>query len=458
MAHLNRRQALAALAGAAALGQAAPRRRSQPNIVLILADDLGWGDLGCYGQRLVATPHLDALAAAGTRYTACYAGSTVCAPSRCCLLTGLHTGHARVRGNALVPLRPDEVTLPRLLQQAGYATGLFGKWGLGEPGSSGVPSRQGCDEFFGYLNQVHAHNGWPTHLWRHEQRVPLPNVVPRERPDGGGVASRRVAFANDLICDEALGFVDRQRHRPFWLCFTPTLPHANNEAGQDGMEVPDQGRYADLPWPKVQRDKAAAIGRLDWYVGRLVARLAEHRLLEDTLIVFSSDNGPHREGGADPEFLDSNGPLRGIKRDLYEGGIRVPGLVAWRGQVPAGRVCGEPWAHWDLLPTCAALAGTMAPDGLDGIDLGSLWIGGPPPQHPPFYWEFHEGGFSQAVRHGAWKAVRRKSRQASVELYDLVNDPAEAHDLAAAQPAITAALTRLLASARRDSAEFPVKG
>lgn len=434
---------------------AAPRR--PPNIVFVLADDLGWGDLGCYNQQFVATPRLDRLAAEGTRFTDAYAGSTVCAPSRCCLMTGLHTGHARIRGNALVPLRPDDLTVAELLRRAGYATGLFGKWGLGEPGTSGVPTRKGFDEFFGYLNQVHAHNYYPSYLWRGEERVPLENVVPNERPDGGGVASVKKQYSHDLIVTEALDFIRRHQDRPFFLYLATTIPHANNEAGREGMEVPELGQYADAPWPPAERARAAMITRLDRDVGRLVDRLDELGLGRDTVVFFSSDNGPHREGGSDPEVQDANGPLRGIKRDLYEGGIRVPMIVRWPGRVPAGRVSSVPWAFWDVLPTAAELAGVPAPAGLDGVSVLPALLGERLVNPPPYqYWEFGERGFEQAVRLDRWKAVRH-ARTQPVELYDLTCDLGEARDLAATMPELARQLGALMDAAHVDSREFPIR-
>lgn len=440
-------------------------RTGPPNLVFILADDLGYGDLGCYGQKRIRTPNLDRLAAEGTRFTQCYAGATVCAPSRGVLMTGLHTGHGRVRGNAgrenprAQSLRASDRTVARVLKEAGYATGLVGKWGLGDFGAAeeGLPWRQGFDEFFGYLNQQHAHNYYPTHLWRNDNRVPLANEVPGEQATGAGVATVRRDYAADRMADEALDFVRRHRHQRFFLYFSPTLPHANNEAGVRGMEVPEWGGYADTDWPEPVKGHAAMVSRLDRDVGRLLQLLEELGLAGQTIVFFTSDNGPHREGGYNPDINDSNGPLRGIKRDLYEGGIRVPMLVRWPGRVPAGRVSDAPWWFADFLPTAAAIAGTAIPAGLDGRDIRPLLTGARTTGYRrPFYWEFHEGGFKQAVREGRWKAVRTAVGRPT-ELYDLTADPGESRNLAAAESRVVRRLEEAFSRLRQDNPDWPVK-
>ncbi len=438
--------------------QPAPEAGRPPNIVFILADDLGYGDLGSYGQRRIRTPHLDRLAAEGMRFTRFYAGSTVCAPSRAVLLTGLHTGHNPIRGNreyqpmGQEPLPDTVVTLAEVLKRAGYATGLIGKWGLGGPGTPGIPTRQGFDTFFGYLGQRHAHNYYPAFLFRNETRVPLANVLPEpQRPDGSGQAVRRVQYSHDLFVDEALAFLEAHRAQPFFLYLALTIPHANNEAGHDGMEVPDFGPYAGEDWPAPARGLAAMITRMDDGVGRILDRIRTLGRDEDTIVFFTSDNGPHAEGGNDPDFFDSNGPLRGTKRALYEGGIRVPMLVRWPGHVPPGTTSDRIAYFGDVLPTAAALAGTGAPDGLDGLSFLPTLLGRPARQHPYLYWEFYEQGSRQAVLAGDWKALRQPMFTGAVELYDLRTDIGERHNVADRHPDVVARLASLMTEAHTPS-------
>jgi arylsulfatase A-like enzyme len=422
--------------------------RRPPNIIFILADDLGYGDLGCYGQKQIRTPNLDRMAREGMRFTQFYAGSTVCAPSRCVLMTGLHTGHAYIRGNGKHDLRPEDVTAAEVLKQAGYQTGVVGKWGLGNEGGPGQPTRQGFDYFYGYLDHSHAHNYYPTFLFRNEERVRLRNEVPNEGRYGQGVASKRTDYSHDLVTDEALSFVRRSKEKPFFLYLAYTIPHANNEARNQGMEVPDLGEYADRDWPEPQKAHAAMISRMDRDIGRLFESLKQHGLDERTLVLFSSDNGPHREGGNDPDFNDSNGPLRGIKRDLYDGGIRVPMLARWPGKVPGGAVSGHAGYFADFLPTAADLAGTKPPAGLDGISFVPALMGreGDQKKHAYLYWEFYERGSAQAIRMGDWKGVARPFGGA-IELYDLKNDPGETRDLAGSQPDVVARIRAALKEA-----------
>lgn len=456
------RISLALLAGGAAClslaahpaPAAAPRK---PNIVLILADDLGYGDLGCFGQKEIRTPNLDRMAAQGTRFTNFYAGCTVCAPSRCALMTGLHTGHTRIRGNAHVDLRPEDRTVAELLKGAGYTTGLVGKWGLGQEGSAGVPTRKGFDSFFGYLDQAHAHNYYPTFLLRNEQRVALPNVVPNEGPFGQGVASVRKVYSDDLFTQEALQFIDRNREKPFFLYLAYTIPHANDEAKGKGMEVPDYGPYADRPWPEPQKGLAAMITRMDSDIGRIGERLKSAGIDEKTMVIFASDNGPHQEGGNNPQYFHSSGGLRGIKRDAYEGGIRVPAIVRWPGTTPADRTCR--WAGYfpDFLPTAAELAGVPVPKGLDGISFLPTILGHEEQQrqHDYLYWEFYERGGSRAVRMGKWKGVCQPWHS-PLQLFDLDADSAEQHNLAAGHRDEVARIQSIMDHAHADSPEFPI--
>jgi arylsulfatase A-like enzyme len=430
----------------------------KPNIVFILADDLGYGDLGCYGQEQIRTPRIDRMASGGMRFTQCYAGSTVCAPSRCSLMTGMTTGHCTIRGNANVALRPQDKTVAELLKESGYATALVGKWGLGGPNSTGAPNKKGFDHFFGYLNQTHAHNYYPDFLWRNGEKVPLPG---NEQSKTRGVAAKRADYAPDLFLRDALDFVDGHKDRPFFLYYATTVPHANNErtkAEGNGNEVPDLGGYSDRDWSAPEKSKAAMITRLDSDVGKLLDKLHELKIEDNTIVFFTSDNGPHKEGGNNPRFFNSSGGLRGIKRDLYEGGIREPMIVRWPGHVPAGTVSDLPWAFWDFLPTCTDLAGTKAPEGIDGLSVALTLLGqGEQKTHPYLYWEFHEGGSKQAVRFGNWKAVRLKPN-GPIELYDLRADVGEQQDVAGHHPEIVAKAKEILAAARTDSPQWPLKG
>jgi arylsulfatase A-like enzyme len=414
---------------------------AHPNVVFILADDLGYGEVGAYGQKLIRTPAIDRLAAEGLRFTDFYAGSTVCAPSRAALMTGRHTGHASVRGNAgggatsIQALRPGERTIAQLFKDAGYATAIFGKWGLGEVGSSGHPNRVGFDVFFGYLNQRHAHNYYPSFLLRDETRVPLRNVPEKEDRDGAGWARVRAEYSHDVIVDAALRWVDENRARPFFLYLAVTIPHANDErraATGDGQEVPDYGDYAGERWPNPDKGQAAMISRLDRDVGRLLRSIDALGLANDTLVLFSSDNGPHQEGGNDPAFFRASGPLRGLKRALYEGGIRVPMIARWRGRIAPGSVSSHVGYFGDLFATFAEMLGEPVPAGLDSLSLLPTLTGEPGRQknHEYLYWEFYEQGGRQAVLFGPWKAIREPMQKGRVQLFDLAKDLAEETDLA----------------------------
>ena len=372
-------------------------------------------------------------------------------------MTGLHTGHTYVRGNREIqpmgqlPLPVDTVTLPKILQGAGYTTALIGKWGLGGPDSTGTPNNQGFDYFFGYLCQRHAHNYYPEFLFQNNARVLLNNEVEGDREDGTGVAAKKVEYSYDLMEQEALRFVTNNKDGPFFLYLAVTLPHANNEGGINGMEVPEYGDYAARDWPRTEMGRAAMISRLDRGVGRLLRRIKNIGIDEDTIVFFASDNGPHREGGSDPNFFNSSGPLRGIKRDLYEGGIRVPLIARWPGQIEAGAVTGHVSAFWDFLPTLAALAGAEPPENTDGLSMAPTLLGAPrkQKQHEFLYWEFHERGSAQAVRFGRWKAVRLPG--GSLELYDLESDLGETTNIAAENPETIAKAREYLAQARTES-------
>ncbi len=451
---------------ASAAQPAGPGRR--PNIIFILADDLGYGDLGCYGQAKIKTSNLDQLAAAGMRFTQFYAGSTVCAPSRCALMTGLHTGHALIRGNAKVALRPEDLTVAEVLKRSGYRTCLVGKWGLGDEGTTGVPQKKGFDQFLGYLDQTHAHDYYTDYLWRHD-----PPTDAKQGYDGRVIfpenqGGKKGLYADDLFTTAALSFIrinkpERLNHyRPFFLYLAYTIPHANNEEGRrtgNGMEVPSDAPYSDQGWPPPEKNKAAMITRMDADVGRLMEELKKLKIEDNTVVFFSSDNGPHKEGGVDPKFFHSSGPLRGLKRDLYEGGIRVPLIARWPRKIKAGAVSDQPWAFWDFLPAAAEIAETKLSERekLDGLSLLPTLLGQPQTnRHEFFYWEFHERGFQQAVRMGDWKAVR-PAVGAPLELYNLQVDPGEKDNVAAKSPQVVARIEDYLKTARTESEHWPIK-
>ena len=439
-----------------------------PNIILIVADDLGYGDLGSYGQTQIQTPNLDRMANEGMWFTQFYAGSTVCAPSRAVLMTGQNVGHTRVRGNAgnndemKQSLRDEDVTLAEVAQKADYRTALVGKWGIGEIDEPGFPLEQGFDQFFGYLNQTHAHNYYPEFLWRNRDTVRLDNVVqavPREYASfTGGYATQKVAYSPDLLTEEALDFIEENQQEPFFLCLTLTVPHANNEARGKGMEVaggetPDYGAYADKDWPEAQKGTAAMITRMDRDIGRMLDALQEYGIEENTLVLFTSDNGPHREGGNDPDFFDSNGPLRGIKRDLYEGGIRVPLIAYWPSHVPAGTTSDHISYFGDMMATFAELMDVTPPEDIQSISLVPTLLGLSDDQRPHnyLYWEFYEQGSRQAVRMGNWKAVRQPMFTGPIELYNLENDIGEENNVAAENPEEVAEMQRIMEQAHQPS-------
>ena len=413
--------------------QSASAADLRPNIIFIMADDLGYGDLGCFGQKVIQTPNIDRLAAEGLRLTSFYAGCTVCRPSRLTLWTGQHTGHTAISSNQLYVFQESDVTVGELLSAGGYATGGVGKWAMGRPGSPGHPNRNGFKFWMGYLDQGEAHNYYPTHLWRNHKRVPLDgNVLSLDPKARGRVSTQRTTYAHDLMTDEALDFIRREARNPFLLHVHWTLPHANNEGGRvtgDGMEVPDYSHYADRQWPQPEKGQAAMIHRLDRDVGRLVRLLKELEIDDRTLVIFTSDNGPHSEGNHKHEFFDANGPLRGYKRDLYEGGIRVPTVARWPGVIAPGRVSDEPLAFWDFLPTACELAGVAAPMSTDGLSFVPLLKGDSQESHEFLFWKYND---KVAIRQANWKAVK-PGKQSDWELYDLTQDIGEVRNLAGRQ-------------------------
>ena len=434
----------------------AAENNPKPNIILVLSDDLAQGDLGSYGQKLIATPNLDRMAEEGARFTQAYCGTSVCAPSRASLMTGLHSGHCPIRANrelrdendklidGQMPLPAETLTVADVLKTAGYSTAVMGKWGMGRFDSTGSPLKKGFDHFFGYNCQRHAHSYFPTHLYRNDQSFDLPGN------DGKGVGK---TYAQDLIADDVLSWVRSQRDHPFFLFYAITLPHGRHE-------IHDLGQYASKDWTPQQKAYAAQVTRLDSDVGRLLGLLKELKLDEKTIVFVTGDNGssfaPTSEIGR--RFDQASNGLRGFKRELYEGALRQAAIVRWPGVVPAGRVSDEPWAFWDFLPTAAELAGAKLPPSYkpDGLSLVSMLKGGAAPQREHFYWELHEGPSLQAVRFGDWKAVR-KGPSKPIELYALKSDPGEASDLAAEQPAIVAKAKALMDEARSDDPNWPLR-
>lgn len=444
----------------------------KPNIVYIIADDLGYGDVGCYGQKDIRTPRLDRMALEGIRFTQHYAGATVCAPSRSSLMTGLHTGHTPIRGNKEVqpegqyPMPASTVTIAEVLRNAGYVTGGFGKWGLGSPGSEGDPNNQGFDEFFGYNCQRYAHNYFPFFLRHNDQKVMLP----------GNEGKKLEQYAPDLIQEQVLAFIEANRDRPFFAYVPNVIPHAELLVPNDEIVQSYRGKFPETPYrgtddgPNYKRggygsvatpraNFAAMVTRLDRQVGEILDKLRELQIEDETLVIFTSDNGPHSEGGANPAYFDSNGPLRGQKRDLYEGGIRVPMIARWPGKIAAGSETNHVSAFWDVLPTLAELAGVETSSEIDGVSFlpTLLGEGSKQKQHDYLYWEFHEQGGKQAVRLGNWKGIRlnvKKNPDAPVALYDLDADIGETTDLASAHPDIVRKIEAIMSEARTDSPVF----
>jgi arylsulfatase A-like enzyme len=436
----------------------APRRTS---ILLIIADDLGYGDLGSYGQRQIQTPNLDQLAQDGMRFTSAYAGGSVCAPSRAALMTGLHSGHGPIRGDANQSLGATNLTIAELLNVSGYRTGAIGKWGLGEEGSAGVPGKKGFQEWLGFLNQLDAENYYPQLLYRSDRKGNERRVTLQDNQDGN-----KGEYANDLFTDAAGNFLrlnvpDKfNQYRPFFLYLAYTIPHANNGLARitgNGMEVPSDAPYSSESWPQPEKSKAAMITRLDAYVGRLLKQLKDSKMEDNTVVIFTSDNGPHQEGGVDPAFFNSAGGLRGFKRDLHEGGIRVPLIVRWPHKVAAGTTSDLPCALWDFLPTAAEIARLSPPPGVDGISILPTLLGkAQTNRHEFLYWESHEPTFKQAVRLGDWKALRA-GVDGPLELYNLKTDPAEKINVADKQPEVVSKIEAYLKTARTADERWPAK-
>ncbi|XZE18612.1 arylsulfatase [Pirellulaceae bacterium SH449] len=443
----------------------------RPNLIWIMADDLGYAEVGCYGQQVITTPHIDRMAREGMRFTHFYAGATVCAPSRSALMTGLHHGHTRVRGNAgrtnpaAQALQPGDVTVAGVLQNAGYKTGLIGKWGLGNVGAaeSGLPRKHGFDYFFGYLSQHHAHNHFPDFLWRNEERVKLPNVVTPVGEEGGGYATEAFQYADDLFADDAIRFVSENKSSPFFLYWSMIVPHANNERSRvlgDGAHVPNYGPYADKDWPNPDKGQAAMITRLDSYVGRMLDHLQELGIAENTLVIFTSDNGPHNESKHDLTRFNPAGPYSGIKRSLTDGGIRVPFIAWWPGKIQEGAESAHVGYFPDWMPTASELAGATIPEMTDGISLVPVLMGNLEAQkrHEFLYWEFHEGGFKQAALYdGRWKGIRSGGPDVPIKLFDQHTDAAEQQNIVKQYPEIARKIEAYLETARSPLPEWEPK-
>lgn len=430
---------------------------SKPNVIYILADDLGYGDLGCYGGKIIQTPRIDAMAAEGLRFTQHYSGSCECAPTRSVLMTGQHTGRTRVRKNGQGPLLPGDVTVAEVLKTAGYTTGCIGKWGIGEAGTTGIPTKQGFDFYFGYLNQSNAHHYYPPFLWRNEEKEFFP-----------GNPEKRTHYSHDLFTKEALEFIRKNREGPFFLYMAYTLVHVDLDVPEDSKApyigvieetepygTPGGQHYRHEPQPHATF--AGMASRLDRDVGRLLDLVKELGIAKDTLVIFTSDNGPTSAGGADPEFFDGNGPLRGIKFDLWEGGIRCPMIAWWPGRIEAGGETDLISAHWDMFPTFAGLAGAkLEPEvkkGLTGVSLVAELTGerGQQEEYEYLYWENTGKGGMQAVRMGKWKAFRsglQTDRDAPIELYDLQKDIGETRNIAAEFPETVQKILALMREAR----------
>jgi arylsulfatase A-like enzyme len=450
---------------------AATMAADRPNLIWIMADDLGYGELGCFGQQVIMTPNLDRMANEGLRFTHFYAGATVCAPSRSVLMTGQHHGHTRVRGNAgdanpiAQALRSEDTTVAKILHDSGYKTALIGKWGLGDVGAaeSGLPRRHGFDYFFGYLNQHHAHNHFPDFLWRNEEKVMLENDLTPVGKTGAGYATNPKQYADDLFADEAVQFVKASSNRPFFLYLSMVVPHANNERTRDqknGAETPDFGPYADKDWSDQDKGHAAMISRMDGHIGKLLATLQDAGIAENTLVIFTSDNGPHNESNHRVDRFHPSGGFSGLKRSLTDGGIRVPTIAWWPGKVTPNSTSDHVAYFGDWMATAAELAKTNVPPATDSISFAPTLFGDSAKQtkHEFLYWEFHEGGFKQAALYqGRWKGIRSGGPNQPIKIFDQSSDPAEKRDVASQNPEIVGKIDQYLRGARTNSEDWEPK-
>lgn len=424
----------------------------KPNIIFILADDLGYADVGFNGQKYIKTPNIDRMRSEGISFTQHYSGSTVCAPSRSCLMTGQHTGHTRVRGNGPGHLLKEDVTVAQVLKSAGYETACIGKWGLGTFSDAGAPDKKGFDHFFGYIDQTRAHHYYQDYLWRDGKKEAYP-----ENP------KKRYKYSHDLFTDDALNFMEKNAAKQFFIYLAYTIPHVDLDVPEDSIKpylnLPEKGPYKGGHYISCEKPRATFAGmvsRLDDHVGLILKKLKKLGIDEKTLVIFTSDNGPTSAGGADPEFFNGNGDFRGIKRDLYEGGIRMPFVARWPGKIASGSTSDHISAFWDLMATCADLAGIETPEQSDGISYLSSLLGKEQDQkkHEFLYWEFFEKGGKQAIRQGKWKGVRlnlMKNINAPMELYDLQVDPGEKNNIASKHPEKVKELLKLMNEGRTES-------
>ena len=430
----------------------------KPNVVLILVDDLGFGDLGCYGQQTLTTPIIDQMAKDGLSFTTMYTGAPVCAPSRASILTGKHTGHTNVRGNSPAQLlSDDEITIAKMMKTAGYTTGCIGKWGIGHPPPVDDPAKKGFDHFYGYINMWHAHNFYPEFLYKNGEKVPLKNKTQlvdgknpwAHMPEGTGVAEVKEEYVHNLFDAEAMSFIESNKENPFFLYMAYNVPHANNEGIPDGMEVPDYGEYANEDWPDQEKGFAAMIRNIDNSVGMIIEKLKAEGLAENTIVMFCSDNGPHQEGGHMMDFFNSNGDLNGMKRDLYDGGVRTPFIAYWPGMIEADTKTEHVAAFWDFHPTFGELVGAdLSNEQIDGISFLPTLLGDSAAQkaHDFLYWEFYELDGRQSVIADGYKAVKFKIQtdEPYWELYNLETDPGESNNIAEQHPEILEKMQKIM--------------
>lgn len=428
---------------------AQPVSKTRPNIIFVMADDLGIGDLGIYGQKKIRTPQIDRMAGEGVRFTQVYAGSSVCAPSRCSLMTGMHNGHNRLRDNIPhgVFLQPDDKTVAEMLKQGGYTTGAIGKWSLGNPGSWGVATYQGFDYFYGHLNQDQAHFYYPDYLWENDKIDLL----------SGNRGERKKEYTHNLFTKKALSFIDDNYQNPFFLYVAYTLPHYSDydKNSPDSQIVPSDAPYTNENWPQVEKNYAAMVSMIDADVGKILEKVKQLGLDSNTIVFFTSDNGPCDSRLHDTEFFASSGIHKGVKRDMYEGGLRIPMIVRWPGNISPGSVSDAVWAFWDFLPTAADIAGIPFENNTDGISVLPSILGEKQKLHDYLYWDYGHvrDMFIQAARWEDWKGI--KNATGSYELFDLAEDPGEKNNLASERPDLVQHFEEIIKQAYVASKDYP---